>query len=72
MTIKKAKAPVRVDFAGGTTDIKPFTYTHGGAVLNCGIQKYVIGKLVKPALALVNNSELSVELNNTARTESKL
>lgn len=47
MAIKKVQAPVRVDFAGGTTDIYPFTHTHGGAVLNCGIQKYVTGKLIK-------------------------
>lgn len=47
MKIKKVRAPVRVDFGGGTTDIFPFTHTHGGAVLNCGIQKYVTGKIVK-------------------------
>jgi len=45
--IKKVQAPVRVDFGGGTTDIYPFTHTHGGAVLNCGIDRYVIGKIVK-------------------------
>ena len=45
--IKRARAPVRVDFGGGTTDIYPFTHTHGGAVLNCGINRYVVGKIVK-------------------------
>lgn len=45
--VKKVRAPVRVDFGGGTTDIYPFTHTHGGAVLNCGIDRYVVGKLVK-------------------------
>lgn len=47
MAIKKVQAPVRVDFAGGTTDIYPFTHTHGGAVLNCGINRYVVGKIIK-------------------------
>jgi len=45
--MKKVRAPVRVDFGGGTTDIYPFTHTHGGAVLNCGINRYVVGKIIK-------------------------
>ncbi|MFH1585415.1 MAG: hypothetical protein ABIB79_01470 [archaeon] len=44
---KKVRAPVRIDFGGGTTDIYPFTHTYGGAVLNAGINRYVIGKIVK-------------------------
>ncbi len=44
--IKKARAPVRIDFAGGTTDIKPFTDTNGGAVLNATINHYVYGTLI--------------------------
>jgi len=46
MKIKKVSAPVRVDFGGGTTDISPFYSRYGGAVLNCSIQKYVVGELV--------------------------
>ena len=45
MAIKKARAPVRIDFGGGTTDIYPFTHKHGGAVLNAGIDRYVVGSL---------------------------
>lgn len=44
--IRVARAPVRIDFAGGTTDIYPFTYRYGGCVLNAGINRYVNGKLV--------------------------
>jgi D-glycero-alpha-D-manno-heptose-7-phosphate kinase len=44
--IKRVRAPVRVDFAGGTTDIKPFTDIHGGAVLNAAINHYVYGTLI--------------------------
>lgn len=45
--LKKVRAPVRIDFAGGTTDIYPFTHTHGGAVLNAAINRFVIGKIMK-------------------------
>ena len=45
MKTKKVKAPVRVDFAGGTTDIEPFYSKHGGAVLNCAIKRYVTGEI---------------------------
>ena len=41
-----AKAPVRIDFAGGSTDIYPFTKL-GGAVLNAAVNKYVTGIVIK-------------------------
>lgn len=44
--IKDARAPVRIDFAGGTTDIYPFTHRYGGCVLNAAINRYVKGRLV--------------------------
>jgi len=43
--IKKVIAPVRIDFAGGTTDIEPFASKYGGAVLNAAINKHVKGEL---------------------------
>jgi len=43
--IKRVKAPVRIDFAGGTTDIEPFTHI-GGAVLNAAINHYIKGELI--------------------------
>ncbi len=45
--IKKVRAPVRIDFAGGTTDIAYFANKYGGAVLNAAITRYVEGKIVK-------------------------
>jgi D-glycero-alpha-D-manno-heptose-7-phosphate kinase len=44
--IKRVRAPVRIDFGGGTTDISPFRDEHGGCVLNAAIDKYVIGELI--------------------------
>ncbi|HLC78017.1 MAG TPA: hypothetical protein VJH92_02740 [Candidatus Nanoarchaeia archaeon] len=47
MIIKKVRAPVRIDFAGGTTDIAYFAEKYGGAVLNAGINRYVVGSIIK-------------------------
>ena len=37
----KAKAPMRIGFFGGGTDVSPYPERHGGKVLNCTIDKYV-------------------------------
>lgn len=41
----QSKAPVRIDFAGGWTDVDIFAKSSGGAVLNATIDKYVTGKV---------------------------
>jgi len=41
MRIFKAKAPMRIGFFGGGTDVSPYAEEHGGRVLNCTIDKYV-------------------------------
>lgn len=40
-----SRAPVRVDFAGGWTDVSIFARGAGGAVVNAAISHYVTGKL---------------------------
>ena len=40
-----ARAPVRIDFGGGTTDIFPVSKKIGGCVLNAAINHYVDGSL---------------------------
>jgi D-glycero-alpha-D-manno-heptose-7-phosphate kinase len=39
----KVRAPVRIDFAGGWSDVPLFADTHGGATLNAAIELYVEG-----------------------------
>lgn len=40
MPLIRSKAPLRISFAGGGTDVSPFPEERGGAVLNCAIDKY--------------------------------
>jgi D-glycero-alpha-D-manno-heptose-7-phosphate kinase len=43
--VVRAKAPLRVSFAGGGTDVAPFYLQEGGAVLSSTINRYVYGSL---------------------------
>ncbi len=40
MHILRSKAPLRMSFAGGGTDVSPYPEERGGAVLNCTIDKF--------------------------------
>jgi D-glycero-alpha-D-manno-heptose-7-phosphate kinase len=45
MRVIRAKAPLRVSFAGGGTDVLPFPATEGGLVLSATINRYAYGAL---------------------------
>lgn len=41
----KARAPLRIDFGGGWTDVPIYAREHGGAVLNAAITRYAHGSI---------------------------
>src|SRR5688572_1526768 len=41
----RSRAPLRVSFAGGGTDVTPFAEEHGGAVLNATISMFAYATL---------------------------
>jgi D-glycero-alpha-D-manno-heptose-7-phosphate kinase len=45
MQILRSKAPLRISFAGGGTDVSPYPEEKGGAVLNCTIDKFAYATL---------------------------
>ncbi len=44
----RSRAPTRIDFAGGTTDLPAFAHREGGAVFNAAIARYAYASL-RPA-----------------------
>ncbi|HPB31467.1 MAG TPA: GHMP kinase [Candidatus Sumerlaeota bacterium] len=42
----RARAPIRLDFGGGWTDVPPFSEREGGAVVNATINRYTYATLV--------------------------
>jgi D-glycero-alpha-D-manno-heptose-7-phosphate kinase len=42
-----ARVPVRIDFAGGWTDVKPYSDRRQGWVLNATIDRFIVGSLTR-------------------------
>jgi D-glycero-alpha-D-manno-heptose-7-phosphate kinase len=59
----KARAPLRIDLAGGWTDVPEYAAQHGGAVLTAAISQYVTGTITRP------NEADSVSSRRTSRSE---
>jgi D-glycero-alpha-D-manno-heptose-7-phosphate kinase len=53
LTVIRSRAPLRVSFAGGGTDVHPFPALEGGAVLSATINRYAYGTLTPRADDLV-------------------
>lgn len=61
--IIKGKAPLRISFAGGGTDLSYFFEKYGGAVINATINKYCYGTIIKRAdKKILINSDLDHDI----------
>jgi D-glycero-alpha-D-manno-heptose-7-phosphate kinase len=60
--IFRAKAPLRISFAGGGTDVSPYLESHGGAVLSATINKYAYASLSQHDIAEVGIQSLDYDL----------
>ncbi len=75
MRIYKAKAPMRIGFFGGGTDVSPYAEEHGGKVLNCTIDKYVrcmLRPTNAPGITIRSLDLEEVSRNVTGRWEGRL
>src|SRR5437588_2321339 len=65
----RAKAPLRISFAGGGTDVAPFPEQEGGLVLNATINRYAYGTLSprNDAKIGIQSVDLNIETSFSAR-----
>jgi D-glycero-alpha-D-manno-heptose-7-phosphate kinase len=67
----RAKAPLRISFAGGGTDVPPFPEREGGCVLSSTINRYAWGTL-KPrddGQICINSLDFGVSLSYASRAD---
>jgi D-glycero-alpha-D-manno-heptose-7-phosphate kinase len=69
--VVRSRAPLRLSFAGGGTDVAPFPETEGGAVLSATIDRYAYGSLTPRAdqRICVHSLDLGLSLDFDARAE---
>jgi D-glycero-alpha-D-manno-heptose-7-phosphate kinase len=69
MEIMRSKAPLRISFAGGGTDVSPYPEEKGGAVLNCTIDKFAYATLEANVAGATGTSVESLDFNLKANYE---
>ena len=60
--IIRCKAPLRLSFGGGGTDVEPYMTERGGSVINATINKYAYGTLVPRAGKKIQIKALDLDL----------
>ncbi len=60
MTTHRARAPLRIDLAGGWTDVPAFADAEGGEVVNVTIDKYVHATLSEGAISYEHDLRIGV------------
>ncbi len=70
--IIRSKAPLRLGFAGGGTDVSPYSDSRGGAVLNATINKYAYATLVPRRDNKINITSLDYDIVANYKVDQKL
>lgn len=60
--IIRARAPLRISFGGGGTDVSPYAEEHGGCVLSCTIDKYSYASLMTRDSGSININSLDYDV----------
>lgn len=73
-TVTRSRAPLRISFCGGGTDVPPYPERFGGCVLSCTIDKYAYVSLrpYLPDRVKVRSEDLGVDAEYTAGNEHHL
>jgi D-glycero-alpha-D-manno-heptose-7-phosphate kinase len=61
----RAKAPFRISFGGGGTDVPPYCWEHGGAVVSTTIDRYAYATLRPIKLRKINVRSIDYKLEKT-------
>ena len=70
--IIRSKAPLRISFAGGGTDVPPYPEERGGAVLSTTINKYAYATLIPREDDTINVTSLDYDIVTKYHTDEKL
>jgi D-glycero-alpha-D-manno-heptose-7-phosphate kinase len=70
----RAKAPLRISFAGGGTDVPPYPEREGGCVLNATIDNYAWGSLrpLEDGRIRIESADLGISLDCPVESEMEL
>jgi D-glycero-alpha-D-manno-heptose-7-phosphate kinase len=71
-TIVRSKAPLRISFAGGGTDVPPYPQERGGAVLSVTINKYAYASLLPTEDGAITVQSLDYDVVAKYHTEADL
>jgi D-glycero-alpha-D-manno-heptose-7-phosphate kinase len=71
-TIVRSKAPLRISFAGGGTDVPPYPQERGGAVLSVTINKYAYASLLSAEDEAITVQSLDYDVVAKYHTEADL
>ncbi|MFC1992231.1 GHMP kinase [Chloroflexota bacterium] len=70
--IIRAKAPLRISFGGGGTDVSPYPEEKGGATISATIDKYAYCTLIERRDEHINVKSLDYDITANYQTNSKL